>query len=219
MTLQIGWRHEGANWQPNPLLLHWVLNPGVAFNEVVLGQCIPKEYFTCKRCPFGDRCYIRCPSCDSFHSGMLWARGNAFGHWFGLICPRCGVPIPRLWNLVSIVVLMVTAPVWWLPVRAWKAHYIRYERLRARAVLAAPVTRPRPHWLVVGLMWALLSGTLFSVVFPMFAPAPGGYLVGVGVCLLCGFPTWLLGGVAFGALMKRFGESRSRGFRDSRPPE
>lgn len=27
---------------PHPIVLHWILNPGLAFNELVLGQRLPK---------------------------------------------------------------------------------------------------------------------------------------------------------------------------------
>ncbi len=27
---------------PHPMLLHWIINPGLAFNELILGQRIPK---------------------------------------------------------------------------------------------------------------------------------------------------------------------------------
>ncbi|RZS94996.1 hypothetical protein BC751_0509 [Cecembia calidifontis] len=29
------------NWE-NPLMLHWILNPGLANNELIMGQRIPK---------------------------------------------------------------------------------------------------------------------------------------------------------------------------------
>ena len=28
---------------PHPMLIHWVLNPGLAFNELILGQRVPKN--------------------------------------------------------------------------------------------------------------------------------------------------------------------------------
>src|SRR4029077_8592771 len=81
---------EHRRWSPmHPALLHWRLNPALAINELVFGQCVPREIFVCTRCdaPQIRRTYARCASCGTFHSTWVWARANAFGHWLGLVCP------------------------------------------------------------------------------------------------------------------------------------
>lgn len=34
-------KYKGRTWK-NPMMLHWIVNPGLAFNELVLGQRVPK---------------------------------------------------------------------------------------------------------------------------------------------------------------------------------
>jgi hypothetical protein len=144
--------------------------------------------------------YVPCPSCKAIHSGQLWSKGNAVGHWFGLVCPRCGAAIPRLWSITSLMVLAITAPLWWLPVRMSKQHYLRFERLRARKVVAAGIKKDTRHWLRIGLTWGLLTGSLFAIVLPLLVPSPADYLVAVGLHLVFGMPVWLIAGVLFGLI-------------------
>lgn len=81
---------------PNPLLLHWILNPGLAINQILLGQRVPKILLIDKTSDalLMNRQYVPCPSCGAIHNGMLWGRGNAFGHWIGYICPNCEQKFP-----------------------------------------------------------------------------------------------------------------------------
>ena len=48
---------------PHPILLVWVLNPIFAFNELILGQRIPKINLIDKtsNAPFNDRIHVECP--------------------------------------------------------------------------------------------------------------------------------------------------------------
>lgn len=52
---------------PNPLLLHWILNPGLAINEVILGQRIPQVTLIDKtsNASLIERTYVPCPSCGA----------------------------------------------------------------------------------------------------------------------------------------------------------
>ena len=80
------------HWQfPDWMLVHWVLNPGLAFNELVLGQKVPKLTLVCQACqlPRAERMYIPCPGCNAIHDARIWDKKNAFGNWLGLICPTC----------------------------------------------------------------------------------------------------------------------------------
>jgi hypothetical protein len=151
---------------PHPLLLHWILNPGLAFNELALGQRIPKRMYVCKSCdrPYTERNYVVCPSCAGIHRGMLWARRNALGHWFGYVCPSCGGVIPCLWNLTSLAILIVTFPVWWLPARYMKPRWLAFERRRIGAVTGdGPPLPTREGWLLLGIfawglpVWAIVT--------------------------------------------------------------
>ncbi|QEH34910.1 hypothetical protein OJF2_34550 [Aquisphaera giovannonii] len=97
-----------AIWKlPNPLILHWVINPGLAFNELILGQRLPRLLFICKSCPMplARRSYVFCPSCGLYSESMIWSGWNSFGHWLGIVCPDCGRRIPSLSNALSWVIL------------------------------------------------------------------------------------------------------------------
>jgi hypothetical protein len=111
--------------------MHWILNPGIAFNELVLGQRLPKRILVCLNCelPLKDRQYVPCPSCGAINDGKIWAgkSKNRFGNWRGLVCPACGEFIPCLWNLTSLVFLVVLFPFWYLP---YQLFFINRKPLR-----------------------------------------------------------------------------------------
>ena len=69
-------------WQlPHPMVLHWILNPGLTFNELILGQRLPKVMLIDKKgdAPLMERQYVPCSECNG--------------------------RIPGLWNLTSLVLL------------------------------------------------------------------------------------------------------------------
>ena len=107
-------QHHGPN---SFVLWHWRLNPGLAINETLLGQRVPADTWTCETCDVEvpHRTWLHCPSCDTFHNNMLWARGNAFGHWLGLRCPDCGARIPSARNLLAMLIELLGAPLWLVP--------------------------------------------------------------------------------------------------------
>jgi uncharacterized protein (TIGR02996 family) len=91
-------------WGPsNPLMLHWVLNPGLAVNELLLGQRIPREMFTCRAC---RRTALRCVACRRLQP-LEGEMSRGLGVWKGLHCPACGSAIPMLRNLLSGAILGV----------------------------------------------------------------------------------------------------------------
>ena len=103
------------SWEPyHPVMLHWVLNPGLAFNELVLGQRVPRRILICRNC--GDWNsqefqFVRCESCDRLHSLKIWVGRNSFRNWFGLVCPDCGESIPCLANLTSTLICVAVCPI------------------------------------------------------------------------------------------------------------
>jgi hypothetical protein len=121
---------------PNLLIVHWVLNPGVAFNEVFLGQRLPAVSYYCRDCrsPLVERSWLECPHCNSTFSAKLWQGRTAFGHWLGVVCPGCGGIIPSLWNHTSLLLLALTAPIWWFLVRVYREPFLDWERHRIRVV-------------------------------------------------------------------------------------
>lgn len=105
----------------HPLILHWVLNPGVAFGEILFGMRVPKLQLICRDCQEAriDRIYVPCPSCRAMHLGRSWSRRRGFGNWRGIACPSCRDSIPCLWNVFSLLFLAVTWPAWFLPYRLY----------------------------------------------------------------------------------------------------
>ncbi len=94
------WRH--------PLLLHWVLNPGLAINELCLGQRVPSSLYICKCCGLYSQ-FIECETCKRFHSARIWNHCK-FGNWFGLVCPDCSASIPCIRNLTSRSLMILISP-------------------------------------------------------------------------------------------------------------
>jgi hypothetical protein len=128
---------EYATWAfPHPLILHWVLNPGLVFNELLLGQRIPKVTYFCRACGGAttDVRYFRCPGCGQFHEEAIWMGSNGFGHWFGMICPDCGCEIPCVLNFTSWIILARLSPINWVLRRFIGRRYTVWERLRARSI-------------------------------------------------------------------------------------
>lgn len=127
---------NAAIWAfPHPLILHWVLNPGLAVNELLLGQRIPKITYFCKSCG-SETTYFRyyqCPDCQRFHEEAIWTGSNGFGHWFGVICPDCGGEIPCVLNVVSWVILARLSPINWVLRQLFGRKYVTWEQHRAAA--------------------------------------------------------------------------------------
>jgi hypothetical protein len=108
-------KYKVKNWK-SFTFLHWIVNPGLAFNELVLGQRIPKRMLIDKTSdkPLMERTYVPCPHCDTLHDGRTWSteNGTAFKNWFGYYCPDCGNIIPCLHNGLAYLLLAITYPLW-----------------------------------------------------------------------------------------------------------
>lgn len=100
-------RRTMAWW--NVLILHWLINPGLAVNEVFLGQRIPSRILTCRRCMGMASQFCQCPGCSRFHHLKIWEK-VPFGNWLGLVCPDCGVSIPCYKNFTSRILLFLALP-------------------------------------------------------------------------------------------------------------
>ena len=125
---------EFSTWAfPHPLIVHWVLNPGLVVNELILGQRIPKITYFCKVCG-SDTTYVRyyhCPDCGRFHEEAIWTGSNGFGHWLGVICPDCGGEIPCVLNVASWVILARLSPINWIMRMSFGRRYVIWEQARA----------------------------------------------------------------------------------------
>jgi len=183
---------------PNPAILHWVLNPGLAFIELVLGLRIPKLMLICQDCqgPLCDRGYVPCPHCHTMNHGLTWSKGRGFGNWLGYVCPSCGRRIPCLWNYTSVVILALTSPIWYLPYR----FYFR-DRIPVKPVPFTGERKPlsRKTWIFAGAFWGFFMW-LFMWVLPEFISLWSGHGLHWAPILI-GIPVCALGGTALGIWM------------------
>ncbi len=92
--------YEVKTWR-HPLMLHWIVNPGLAVNELVLGQLLPARTNSCLRCGAD---FVDCPHCQRSVDCMTWSGRRALGHWSALPCPSCSGPIPTLSNALSYLI-------------------------------------------------------------------------------------------------------------------
>ncbi|QOC21798.1 hypothetical protein IC757_12235 [Wenzhouxiangella sp. AB-CW3] len=184
---------------PHPMLLHWIINPGIAFNELVLGQRVPKVTLIDQTsdAPLMERQYIPCPECSAVNDGRLWSKGNSFGHWFGLICPECHGRIPCLWNITSLLLLAVTVPIWiWIKLFA-EQKWVEWQKRRFSEVVSSGLPEAKTvNWVRMGLVFGLVMFCVLSL--------PIAYLEGIGMRAIGVHALlWLAGGLLFGFLMKR----------------
>ncbi len=209
------WELNGSNLGIRLMYWHYLLNPGIAFNELILGQRIPQQTYVCQNCtlPKVDRSYVHCPSCGIFHPSRIWSYKNAFGNWLGYVCPSCGAQIPCSWNLTSLVLLILTAPIWWLPVKYHKAKWLeqQYKRITQtqNAYIDKESNTPKPiNYLRMGLLWGAFMFVTFTILFPTISLLGSGQfnwdtlirkIISAG-CI--GLVIWPLAGVGCGASMQ-----------------
>ena len=187
------------NW----MVMLWILNPGLAFNELILGQRLPKiclEDKTSKK-PRWERSLVSCPHCKKLHDGRTWSTqsGTAFKNWFGLYCPACGNVIPCLINATSLIILVVTFPIWYFFYKYLRKKWIirqpkRYENLKINTI-CNPFGKG--SWIITGLTWGGMMFLFMTLLYP--------YFMGLEITLstiLIGFVVWLFGGLGFGYTMK-----------------
>ena len=191
------------DWK-HPLVIHWLLNPALCVNELLFGHRIPNVMLICRKCneSLADRSYIPCPKCGVLHLGRLWGKKFAFGHWFGYICPTCGEVIPCFWNIWSLLILIVTFPLWYLPVRKARPYWLQYERQRIEAALNKPI-QPASDipWIWYGvvvcgsLAWGLMS---LCIIVAAMIDHDWQMLWGIPALI----PAWALAGLFWGLSMK-----------------
>ena len=193
---------------PHPLVLVWVLFPGAILNELIFGQRLPKVMLIDKESdkPLMERTYVPCPHCETLNDQRLWAKWNAFGHWFGFVCPSCHQVIPCLWNIFSLAILAITFPLWYFPARFFRRRWLEIEKKRLARVLERPLIQIKfIHWLLIGTFgWGVLTWVLFE-----------GWQVLDGrewdlIKMIGNLPIWLVSGFVWGLLMHFFMNRKGR---------
>ncbi len=188
------WKH--------PAMLHWLINPGLAINELLIGQRIPKIILIEKDASksLQEKTIIPCPHCGTLHSGLKWSiNNNAFKNWFGLYCDNCGKIIPCLTNLTSWLLLGVTFPIWVWFKDKWKKNWLDIQPSRYKNLDLENVPNPFDGygWIKKGLYWSLFMFVFMTFLYPI--------IKGESITLKhahIDIPVWIIGGLLFGYIMK-----------------
>ena len=189
-------KYKVWTWK-NPMMLHWIINPGLAFNELALGQRIPKvmliEKNSNKR--LGEKSFVPCPHCETLHTGLKWTPQNktAFRNWFGYYCDNCGGIIPCLTNLTSCIILVLTFPVWFWFKNKLKAKWLEAQKVKFSKPLNLSYPESKKQWWLAGLIWGFFMYVSMSIIYPFISK---GCVTKIE--LLIGIPTWTIGGLVFG---------------------
>lgn len=198
------------NWK-SPVILHWIINPGLVINELILGQTIPKVMLIERvgNNPFYHRSLIPCPHCGAMHSGLKWSSQNktAFKNWFGYYCDNCAEIIPVQRNLTSLIILTLTFPIWGWFRKTLKQNWFAKQPDRYKNIsLEIPEKKNSTKtWLKSGLLWGLFMFVSMVLIYPM--------IKGVEITqksILIGIPLWLIGGLGWGYTMKRWMNKKGR---------
>nr|WP_042289464.1 hypothetical protein [Nonlabens ulvanivorans] len=186
------------NWK-HPMMLHWIINPGVAVSEFV-GVVTPKVLFIEKDNSKGlaERTYIPCPHCDTIHSGLKWSKQNNTHNknWYGYHCDNCQETIPPLRNWFSALVFGALKPFNNNNRERWKAAQpARFENLNM-TFEAKKITIKK------GLKISLFFGGFMFVFMTLYY-----WLLGESLStnlIIMNAVLWLIGGLCFGFIMRAF---------------
>ncbi|MCY3742664.1 MAG: hypothetical protein OXH00_16745 [Candidatus Poribacteria bacterium] len=186
---------------PHPLILFYILFPSAIFSELIFGQRLPKVMLVDKKSdkPWMERTHVPCPHCETLNDGRLWTKWNAFGHWFGLVCPSCHQVIPCLWNIFSLVVLAMTCPLWYFPARFFRQKWLELEKSRLANVLKRPLIQAaRINWIFIGIFyWGGSTWMTFNVLWTVFNGSEWDLIRMIG-----NLPIWLVAGFVWGVWMR-----------------
>lgn len=155
-------------------MLHWIINPGMVINELILGQRVPKISLEDKESgkPRIERSYIPCPHCEKIHDNRTWStqNGTAFKNWFGLYCPNCREIIPCLWNIFSIITIAILFPIWFFLKDRLKENWIRKQSNRFEKLDLNSIPNPYEGkgWMKVGLGWGFFMFFFYDIFVSIF---------------------------------------------------
>ena len=193
-------KYKVWTWK-HPLMLHWIINPGLVVNELVLGQRIPKVILIERSSnkSFAESQLVPCPHCETLHSVLKWTPQNktAFGNWFGLYCDNCGNIIPCLTNLTSYLILWLTLPFWFWFKDSLKEKWLDKQKEKFSKPLNLSYPQRKNQWLRAGLFFGFFMYIFAVVLFPLIM---GESLTQRG--LLIGVLIWGIAGFLFGFTMK-----------------
>ena len=197
-------KYKVYTWK-NWMMLHWILNPGLAINQLILGQRVPKVSLEDKTIdkPRIERTLVPCPHCETLHDGRTWSteKGTAFKNWFGLYCKSCGNIIPCLTNGLSFLIRAITFPIWGWFRKSLKEKWLEKQPKRYENIDIKHISNPfdKKSWIKTGLSWGAFMFLVMSIGFTYFE----GEEITLKTLLL-GLVIWTIGGLGFGYTMKLF---------------
>lgn len=198
--------YDRKNW----MVMHWIINPGLVVNELILGQRVPKIMLEDKTSnkPRYERSFVPCPHCETLHDARTWSNQNSTGfkNWFGLYCPSCGGIIPCVMNVTTFIVLAVTYPLWGWFRKSLKESWLAKQRERFKDIDVNKVPDPftKKGWVYSGLSFGALMFLFMEIVMPLVTDDFNWLKLAIGV------PVWLAAGLAWGYFMKVFSGKKGR---------
>jgi hypothetical protein len=187
------------NW----MMLHWILNPGLAINELLFGQRVPKISLEDKTLnkPRFERSFVPCPHCHTLHDSRTWSaqNGTHFQNWFGLYCKDCGQVIPCLMNGLTFIVLTLTFPLWGWYRKSLKKKWLAKQPQRYQNIDIEQVENPffGRKWMINGISWGLFMYLIMAILVPL---AEGSSITLSKTSLELLF--WTIGGLWYGYIVK-----------------
>lgn len=189
------------NW----MYLHYIINPGLAFNELILGQRIAKVGLVEKNTdkPFIERNFVPCPHCGILHGYKTWSGKRALQNWFGLYCPNCKQIIPCLINITTFIILAVTSPLWYPFKNKLKQIWLEKQAKRFENIQDEEPPfeiQKKYNWIITGLLFGIFM-FIFNTLFISTRTANDTFssrgLVSLSICLIAGlffgmFMKWYL---------------------------
>lgn len=196
-------KYKTWSWM-HPYMLHWMINPGLVVNELILGQRIPKRMLieNSKTKTLSERTFVPCPHCHAIHSGMKWSGQNktATKNWFGLYCDRCGKIIPCLMNITSLAVLIITFPIWIWFKDSLKERWLAKQPARYSNIDLTQSNNPfqGSGWIREGFSWGtFMFIVMFSLGVTLFEePFTWQHMLRTYI-------SWTVAGIVFGYVSKR----------------
>lgn len=174
--------------------LNWILNPGLALNELILGQRIAAKVSIDKY--DSDKKYVKCPHCGEMHDLYLWNTYSPYRNWFGLYCPSCTLTIPCTRNATSLLITFLTLPLWIWFYKSWKTRWLLHQ-----AQIFSEIKKTEDDYdnFSIFIPGFSLSG-IMVIVSTILYPILHGDTIN-GLMTLIAIPAWIIGGLCFGYIL------------------